>query len=121
MVAKQVVAGVYALSLGPVNAFLIDDDGLTLIDTGVPGSSDAIHQAVRELGRQPSDIRRILVTHCHADHSGSLAALVRATDAPAYMHPEDAALVRAGKAGRPMKPVGLLGRIICRCSCAARQ
>ncbi len=53
MVAKQVVAGVYALSLGPVNAFLIDDDGLTLIDTGVPGSSDAILQAVRELGRQP--------------------------------------------------------------------
>lgn len=112
MAAKQVVEGVYALSLGPVNAFLIDDDGLTLIDTGVPGSADKILEAVRALGRQPSDIRRILVTHCHADHSGSLAALVRATGAPAYMHPEDAALVRTGKAGRPMKPVGLLGRII---------
>ncbi len=112
MAAKQVVAGVYALALGPVNAFLIDDDGLTLIDTGVPGSADKILDGVRVLGRQPADIRRILVTHCHADHSGSLEALQRATGAPAYMQAEDAALVRAGKAGRPMKPVGLLGRII---------
>ena len=114
MAAKQIVPGVYAVSLGPANAFLIDADGLTLIDTGVPGSADTILQAVRGLGRQASDIRQILVTHCHPDHSGSLATLKRATGAPAYMHPLDAALVREGKATRPMKPYGLIGHIIFR-------
>src|SRR5215207_10195881 len=99
MTIKQLVPGVYAIPLGPVNAYLIDDSdpspdsgqSLTLIDTGIPGSAEQIMQAVRELGRQPADIRHILVTHCHPDHSGSLAALKAATGADTYMHAEDAA------------------------------
>lgn len=116
MTAKQIVPGVYAIPLGPVNAFLIEaEDGLTLIDTGVPGSADKILEAVRAPGKQPTDIRHILVTHCHADHTGSLAALTKATGAPAYMHPTDAALVRVGQAGRPMKPApGLLPAMMVR-------
>lgn len=114
MAAKQIVPGVYAIGLGPVNAFLIDADGLTLIDTGIAGSADKILAAVRSMGRQPSDIRQILVTHCHGDHTGSLAALKQATGAPAFMHPLDAALVREGKAARPLKPYGLIGRIVLR-------
>lgn len=115
MAIKQLVPGVYAIPLGFVNAFLIDTGELTLIDTGVPGSAEKILQAVRELGKQPTDIRHILVTHCHADHTGSLAALKAATDAPAYMHPADAALVREGRAARPMQPApGLLPNLMVR-------
>ncbi len=113
---KQIVPGVYVIPLGPVNAFLIETDHLTLVDTGIPGSAEKILQAVRAFGKQPKDIRHILVTHCHPDHSGSLAALKQATGAPAYMHPTDAAMVRAGKAFRPMTPApgyltGLLFRM----------
>ena len=115
MAAKKVVPGVYAISLGIVNAFLIETDHLTLIDTGLPGSAEKILEAVRALGKRPADIRHILVTHCHADHSGSLAALKRATRAPAYMHIADAALVRAGKSGRPMTPApGLINNLVFR-------
>ena len=33
MTTNQIVPGVYAIPIGNVNAFLIDEDGLTLIDT----------------------------------------------------------------------------------------
>jgi glyoxylase-like metal-dependent hydrolase (beta-lactamase superfamily II) len=115
MAIQPVVPGLYSIPLGIVSAFLLVGDDLTLIDTGVPGSAARILDAVRALGRQPGDIRHILVTHCHADHSGSLAALQAATGAPAYMHPADAALVRAGQSARPLRPApGVLPALLFR-------
>ena len=103
MAASLIVPGLYGLRLGMVNVFLLEtDDGLALIDTGYATSAEAILSAVRQIGRQPQDLRHILVTHCHPDHAGSLAALKHQTGATAYMHPEDAAMVRAGKTLRPL-------------------
>jgi glyoxylase-like metal-dependent hydrolase (beta-lactamase superfamily II) len=57
----------------PVNCYLVrEDDGLTLIDCGLPGSAAAILAAARTLGMP---IRRIVLTHAHMDHLGSLDAL----------------------------------------------
>jgi len=50
-----------------------ESQGLTLVDTGHPGSAAAIIDAVHKLGREVSDLRQILVPHCHADHTGDLA------------------------------------------------
>jgi glyoxylase-like metal-dependent hydrolase (beta-lactamase superfamily II) len=103
MAITLVVPGLHEIRLGFVNAFLLEtDEGLALVDTGVPGCDEAILDAIRTIGRQPSDLRDIVVTHCHSDHSGSLAALKRLTGATAWMHSEDAAMVRAGNAIRPM-------------------
>jgi len=104
MAAKPIAPGVYAISLGIVNTFLIDAGDLTLIDTGVPGSAPRILAALPGLGRRPSDIRHIVLTHCHADHTGSAQALQTETGAATYMHPVDAALVREGQAARPLRP-----------------
>ncbi len=105
MAVKQVVRGLWHVPLGFVNAYLFDTgDGLALIDTGIAGSSPKILDAVRAIGRELSAIRLILVTHCHADHSGSLAELKRLTGATATMHPTDAAMVREGKCRRPFTP-----------------
>src|SRR5262249_52180049 len=120
MAATLVVPGLWEVSLGFVNAFLLEtDSGLALIDTGVAGSAQKILDAVRATGRAPADIRHILVTHCHYDHAGSLAELKRLTGASATMHPEDAAMVRAGKTLRPLTPApglinGILGRLLLR-------
>lgn len=105
MLAKQIVSGLYVIPLGMVNTFLIDADGLTLIDAGAPGSEAKILQAIQELGKQPTDIQQILITHAHPDHVGGLAALKALTKAPAYIHPLDAIDVRAGKVSRPLTPV----------------
>lgn len=59
-----------------VNCFLIrEDDGLTLVDTNLPGSARAILGAAEKLG---SPIRRILLTHAHFDHTGSVDKLMAA-------------------------------------------
>jgi glyoxylase-like metal-dependent hydrolase (beta-lactamase superfamily II) len=112
---KQIVPGLYTILLGPVNAFLIDSDELTLIDTGYAKNTEKIMKAVQAIGRQPADIRHILITHCHPDHAGGLAAIKRSTNAPAYMHPADAAIVRKGKVPPHLKPApGFINNILFR-------
>ena len=97
MSVEEILPGLYVIPLGGVNAFLIDSDGLTLIDTGFPSSPEKILEAVQAMGRDVTDIRHILVTHCHPDHAGGLAALKRQTGAHAYMHPADAEVLEVGK------------------------
>ena len=62
--------------LGFVNAYLVgEDDGLTVVDTALPGSARAILGAAERLGRP---ITRIALTHAHGDHIGSLDKLAAA-------------------------------------------
>jgi glyoxylase-like metal-dependent hydrolase (beta-lactamase superfamily II) len=86
---------VYELSLGAVNIWLVDDAGrLALIDTGYENSETKIISAVEKLGKKAADIRDILITHCHPDHIGSLAALKKITGAEIWVHSADAGVVR---------------------------
>ncbi len=56
--------------LAAFNCYLVsEDDGLTLIDTNMGGSGQAILQAAQTIGRP---ITRITLTHAHGDHVGSL-------------------------------------------------
>ncbi len=99
---RELAAGLYQISLGRVNAFLVvADDGLTLIDCGTADSPPKIVAALAELGRQPADISHILITHAHYDHAGGLAEIKRLSGATTVMHPADAILVGSGLALRP--------------------
>jgi glyoxylase-like metal-dependent hydrolase (beta-lactamase superfamily II) len=81
--------GVHRLSIptpfavGRVNCWLIDDDPLTLVDTG-PNSGlalDELEQALAWHGRRVEDLERIVVTHQHMDHEGLVGVLARRSDA----------------------------------------
>ena len=68
-----------------------EDDGLTLIDTNLPGSAADIIEAARRVG-QP--IVRIVLTHVHIDHAGSLAPLRdRLADAEVIVGTREAVLL----------------------------
>ena len=119
MNAQKIVEGAYRISFGFVNAFLLSPSGgkeagdLVLIDTGIPGSAGRVLEAIASIGREPSDLRSILLTHFHADHAGSARALVEASGARLYMHEADAVDFLAGECMRAVEPApGLLNRVV---------
>jgi glyoxylase-like metal-dependent hydrolase (beta-lactamase superfamily II) len=81
-------------------AYLWHDPGeLTLIDTGVPGSGPALASAIRQAGYQPGELRRLLLTHFHADHIGSAAEVASWSGVEVCAHHADAPFIRGGGAG----------------------
>ena len=64
-------------AVGRVNTYLVDDDPLTLVDSG-PNSGTSLttlEAALAEHGRQVADLERIVVTHQHMDHIGLVKIL----------------------------------------------
>ena len=70
---------------------------VVLVDTGVPGSDDAILAAVEEIGRNATDVTDIVITHADGDHVGSLSALVARTGATVWAGEHEADVIE-GKA-----------------------
>ncbi|MGH2857673.1 MAG: MBL fold metallo-hydrolase [Solirubrobacteraceae bacterium] len=69
--------------VGRVNCYLIEDDPLTLVDTG-PNSGkslDELERALRGLGHGVQDLGLIVITHQHMDHLGLLEILARRSGA----------------------------------------
>ncbi len=75
-------------AVGPVNCYVALSDPVTLIDTGPrhPDSRAALHAGLSELGLTVRDVRRIIITHAHADHYGLTAELVRGCGAEVWTH-----------------------------------
>ena len=70
-------------AVGRVNCYLIDDEPLTLVDTG-PNSGkalDELEQALRAHGHRIEDLGRIVITHQHLDHMGLVGILARRSQA----------------------------------------
>jgi glyoxylase-like metal-dependent hydrolase (beta-lactamase superfamily II) len=94
------------------NAFLVDgDDGLTLIDVGWAKAPATLLTAVAELGRKPSDVTRIVLTHAHPDHVQGAAELRRHTGARILIHAADSAWLQAGRVPAEGRS-GTLGRLV---------
>jgi glyoxylase-like metal-dependent hydrolase (beta-lactamase superfamily II) len=78
---EKLAPGVYRIdAIGVKNAInvllLENDDGFTLVDTGVAGSVGRIREAIAALGAGPEDLKRIFITHQHSDHVGGLEGLL---------------------------------------------
>ncbi|QIN80514.1 MBL fold metallo-hydrolase [Rubrobacter marinus] len=78
---ELVAEGVYRVdAIGLSNAInmllLENDDGWTLVDTGVGSSAGRVRGALEALGSGPEDLKRIFITHHHDDHTGGLKGIL---------------------------------------------
>jgi glyoxylase-like metal-dependent hydrolase (beta-lactamase superfamily II) len=82
-------AGIHRLQIptpfavGRVNCYLIEDDPLTLVDTG-PNSGkslDELEQQLSALGRSLQDIELVILTHQHIDHLGLVEIIASRSNA----------------------------------------
>jgi hydroxyacylglutathione hydrolase len=83
----------FKLQVGPdktldrfVFAYLIFGDQICLIDSGVAGSEAIILDYVKQAGRDPREITRLVFTHSHADHIGGSRAIKEQTGCKVAAH-----------------------------------
>jgi glyoxylase-like metal-dependent hydrolase (beta-lactamase superfamily II) len=93
--------------IGVVNNYFVkEDDGLTVIDASLPGSAKGIVNAAEALG---SPIRRIVLTHSHSDHVGSVDGLhALVPDAEVIISERESAFLKGDMSLRPGEPIDKL-------------
>ena len=84
-----------ALHLGTPNVISIGllqaaPGGLVLVDTGPESVFEAVAVGIQKLGFEPGDIRYILASHIHLDHTGGAWRWAREVGAKIYVHPNGA-------------------------------
>lgn len=103
----EIIPGIHQIDGVNANSFLVIAGKETiLIDTGLPGNAKRILAYTEKIGLKPSDIRTIIITHHHLDHTGSLYSIKKATGAKVAVHLEDADYL-SGKKKQAIKTTGL--------------
>lgn len=117
--AIQLGESVWRIPTAPkdfINSFaIVDVDGsVTLVDCGVAKAPPKIVAGLAAMGKHPSEVTRIVLTHVHPDHAGGAAEMARRTGAPVLIHEDDRDAGAAGRVLAPSDTTILSGRIFAR-------
>lgn len=83
--------------LEPAAVYVIEtDEGLVMVDTGLEAEYGKIAQAMTRLGLDLMQLKMILLTHVHGDHTMGAERLRQETGARVYIGREDAPPLRDG-------------------------
>jgi metallo-beta-lactamase class B len=94
---RRLAANLYYVGASGVSSYLITTpDGHILIDTGFEDTVPIIQRSVGELGFKLADIKLILSSHAHIDHTGGHALMKRLTGAEVLASAGDARLLESG-------------------------
>jgi hydroxyacylglutathione hydrolase len=98
------------------NAYLVvGEDGMLVIDTGMPGNAKRIAAYVEGLRKDLSDIKLIVLTHADLDHIGSAAELKKMTGARLAIHAKDAPILSGKESFKTIRgPLGFIAKLAMR-------
>ncbi|GAA1813289.1 MBL fold metallo-hydrolase [Nesterenkonia flava] len=93
MISYDVADGIHLITRAHVNCYVVEDEnGVLLVDAGLPRMWQEVLEVLRTRGRRPGDIRALALTHGHFDHMGFARHAHREHGIPVLVHQEDAPL-----------------------------
>jgi len=116
----RIAGNLYYVGTYDLACYLITTtNGNILLNTGLAASESQIRNNIEILGFKFSDIKILLTTQAHYDHTGALAAIKESTGAQMMVNEEDAAVLATGGSSdyelgrygisfKPVKPDRLL-------------
>lgn len=91
----RLAPGLHRIGDDVVAAYLVvADDGVTVVDAGLPGHWRELLAELASLGRTLDDVRGLVLTHGDTDHLGFAERLRRDHGVPVHVHAADAARAR---------------------------
>jgi glyoxylase-like metal-dependent hydrolase (beta-lactamase superfamily II) len=86
----QIASGLYRVGSDVVNSYLIvEKDGVTIIDAGLPGYWKLLHKELAAIGKSLDDVRALILTHGDTDHIGFAARLYHEKGVVPRIHEAD--------------------------------
>ena len=80
------------------NLYLLPcQDGFILLDAGIKGKVDSFKQALQKNNITPHQIKLIIITHVHYDHTGSLQQIKTLCGCPVAVHKNEEKVLRTGE------------------------
>ena len=98
---RQIFGNSWYVGTCGISAILITSpQGHILIDSGTEKAAPQVAANIEALGFKLQDVRVLLLSHEHHDHSGGMAYLQQVTGAPLYARAPADAVMRSGKNSR---------------------
>jgi glyoxylase-like metal-dependent hydrolase (beta-lactamase superfamily II) len=95
MLYRDVAPGVHRVEDAFTNWYLIeDDDGIAVVDAGIPRSWESLQEALTAIGRRLADVKALILTHAHFDHVGFAERARTELGIPVHVHQNDVPLTR---------------------------
>ncbi len=85
------------IKVGVDNCYLVQDEGLILIDGGSPGAFRDFCKGIQRIGVNPKEIGAVVITHCHWDHIGCAKAIKDCTEAKIIVHINEKNILEEGR------------------------
>ena len=95
MLQRDVAEGIHRVEEAFTNWYLVEDgESVTVVDAGYPSGWHTLPKVLAALGRAPSDVQALVVTHAHPDHIGFAELLRTEWDVPVWLHERDRSISR---------------------------
>jgi glyoxylase-like metal-dependent hydrolase (beta-lactamase superfamily II) len=98
----------YIHSLVSNQYLIVEKDGLTLIDAGLPGNARNIHKQLEKERLDYFSIKRVLITHADGDHYGAANDIRNETKAELWAGKIEADAMKTGGSSRALHPTGIV-------------